>query len=368
MANVENHIDKFLDRYCAERESIRLALTKRALKSLVVKHPGSVICEEGKTAEACWLIIDGTVEIQQAGKYIRQRGEGELVGEQAFLKSLAAGTPRRHTATMIARSNVELLCIDASFHEALTEEDRSKWFLTLAAVVNEKLEQATKARALLQSQLEDSSSILERFATHDALGLVRIAAKGDAPPIYTRDALVWFSDIAKFSRWAANKSPEVVARTARVLLGLQVDKIHEAGGFIDKLMGDGLMACWFIDTAERRTTLPASAIDSAIACTAAIDEFLANEGLTEEVNIRIGLHAGPVAFGDFGVHNRIAVSLLGETVNLAARYEQASSSELGRIRISPTVHALLSGHSLIQRFKGPVKVQAKTEEINVYTV
>ncbi|MET4445946.1 class 3 adenylate cyclase [Bradyrhizobium sp. GM2.2] len=88
------------------------------------------------------------------------------------------------------------------------------------------------------------------------------------------------------------------------------------------------------------------------------------------LGLRIGLHAGDVAFGDFGAENRIAVTLLGGTVNTAARYEQAKSSELGEIRISPTLRDLMVGSGAHpDTFRGPTKVEVKHGvELIVYSI
>jgi class 3 adenylate cyclase len=72
-------------------------------------------------------------------------------------------------------------------------------------------------------------------------------------------------------------------------------------------------------------------------------------------------------FGDFGAKNRIAVTVLGETVNTAARYEQAKSSELGRIRISPALKEKVSkAGGLI--FREPNKVTVKESEIVIFSI
>jgi class 3 adenylate cyclase len=79
------------------------------------------------------------------------------------------------------------------------------------------------------------------------------------------------------------------------------------------------------------------------------------------------LHCGAVIFGDFGAKNRIAVTVLGETVNTAARYEQAKSSELGRIRISPALKEKLPKPGNLT-FGEPNMVTVKESEIVIFSI
>jgi class 3 adenylate cyclase len=93
-----------------------------------------------------------------------------------------------------------------------------------------------------------------------------------------------------------------------------------------------------------------------------IKEIIAAEGL--DLDIRIGLHMGPVVIGDFGGKDRIAYTLMGETVNSASRYEQAREDQdgvrLGTVRLSDTVFAALQVTDLASRFDAaPRQFEAK---------
>jgi class 3 adenylate cyclase len=151
---------------------------------------------------------------------------------------------------------------------------------------------------------------------------------------------------------------------------MQIEVIREFGGQVDKLMGDGLMAFWFIDTEDRRKLAPKAALDCARLAVEKVRAFLTSQNLEHDLDIRIGLHCGPVAFGDFGAKNRIAVTLLGDTVNAAARYEQARNEGLGRIRLSPELRdsIVASGSGGNFAFSGPHKLAVKQTEILVFSI
>jgi class 3 adenylate cyclase len=149
----------------------------------------------------------------------------------------------------------------------------------------------------------------------------------------------------------------------RRLAEVQIELVRSARGQVDKLTGDGLMAIWFIDAKEREVTLPRMAIECAKAVVARIQEVLRAEQLDGQMDVRIGMHCGPAAFGDFGAKERIAVTVLGHTVNIAARYEQAKSSDpaLGRIRVSRELKTLVDACLAEDRiqFTGPATVEVK---------
>jgi class 3 adenylate cyclase len=144
------------------------------------------------------------------------------------------------------------------------------------------------------------------------------------------------------------------------LATIQIDLIRSADGTIDKLLGDGVMAYWFIDTSQRAVTEPKKAISCARTAIERVRETIKSEGLEAVLDIRAGLHCGPVEFGDFGAADRIAVTILGETVNLAARFEQAKSPALGALRISPELKMLSEKAGVdLSDFRGPVKTPVK---------
>ena len=195
-----------------------------------------------------------------------------------------------------------------------------------------------------------------------------MATSGERPSIQNRRAIVLFSDIAGFSIWSASKATIEVAEHLGKLAAIQINAIRGSGGQIDKLMGDGAMAYWFVDSDDRERCEPTSALACVLKIASECKAYFEQHGLP--LGLRIGLHAGDVSFGDFGAENRIAVTLLGAAVNTAARYEQAKSPELGDIRISPTLRDLMvrSGTNP-DTFRGPTRVAVKHDvELDVYSI
>lgn len=342
-------------------------MARTALCGVVGCMPDEIVCRRGQRVDGCWLVLSGQLEIRSDDQNVTFRGAGEMVGEQGLLHFLA-GRDGIRTADIKALGTVRLFRIDAAFQQCLTHREKLVWALTLSDVVNLKLAQATKGRSELRSSAAEHEALLRRFSDGDALGIVRMMACGKIAQVQGRRAIVYFSDIANFSVWAVDKAPEIVAFHVRELAAIQINMIRNARGQIDKLMGDGVMAYWFIDTLERERLEPQAVMNCAKLIAQESGRYFREHQL--ELGIRIGLHAGDVSFGDFGAENRIAVTLLGAAVNTAARYEQAKSPELGEIRMSPTLRDLIVQSGVNpDTFRGPTKVEVKHGvEIDVYSI
>jgi class 3 adenylate cyclase len=366
-ADVEDKLDVFLQQFCPDPSAIRSALERTNLGTVHDAIPDEMICRRGDRVRGCWLVVSGQVEVRADDQMVAFRSAGELIGEQGLVHVLS-GKAGTRTADVKAIGPVKLLCIDAAFQERLESHEKVLWTLTLASVVNHKLEQATAARSELRSLASDHERLLRRFSDGDALGLVKMATRDERQSIQNRRAIVFFSDIAGFSVWSASRPSDEVAGHLSELAAIQINAVRDGGGQIDKLMGDGAMAYWFVDSIDREKCEPAAALACVRKVASECRTYFEKQGLP--LGLRIGLHAGDVAFGDFGAENRIAVTLLGATVNVAARYEQAKSPELGDIRISPALRDLMVASGADpDTFRGPTKVEVKHGvELDVYSV
>lgn len=366
----------FLGKYSADADKLYQMLTKPGLHTEHRPPHGTVICEKGQAADCFWLIVDGQVDVYEGpGAPIRKRGSGELIGEQAFLMARTpymnaqAGTTPGRTARLTTHGSTVLLRFDAALTDALIAEERALWYELLAHVINDKLVEATRQRANLAAQLTDRNGLLARFCDETALGTVQAIISGSQVITSVRNVVVWFSDIAGFSAWSRSRNPAEVADAAKALLGLQVKLIRHYGGEIDKIMGDGLMAYWFCD-GQHRSGVPNQAYLCAQQVVPAFAKVAAERGM-DDLALRIGLHTGPACFGDFGTEERIAVTLLGETINLGSRYEQLRADperypELGPIRISKALHDLISANGGVNGLNGPIEANVKHDNFVVY--
>jgi adenylate cyclase len=150
----------------------------------------------------------------------------------------------------------------------------------------------------------------------------------------TRDACVMFLDIRGFSRITADKTPHEIMLYLNTLFGELIDVVNANHGIVNKFLGDGLMAV-FGAPADDSERIP-HAYNAARAILERI-ELLNRSGAIPPTQVGIGLHAGQLITGNVGTQERKEYTLIGETVNLAARIEQATKEFDARLLISEAI-------------------------------
>lgn len=124
-----------------------------------------------------------------------------------------------------------------------------------------------------------------------------------------RDVVVFFSDIRGFTAYSERHDPETVIRTLNRILDLQATIIANHGGDIDKFVGDETMAV-FTDA------------EAAFKAALTIQVLLRKVGSEiDGLKVGIGLSAGSVVQGDVGFEAMKDYTIIGDTVNIAARLQ-----------------------------------------------
>ncbi len=335
---------------------------------------GDWICRAREMPDRFWLVDQGAVDIiGDFGAFIKTRPAGSIIGEQAFLLAVAPMPMKTgRAAGMRANGATSLISFGSELIAQMSDPViRAAWFEFLAQLVNEKLNEATDERAAHINSQIGTRALLNRFCDPKALELVEMALQGGVRNAPIKDTVIFFSDLAGFSGWSKGKASEVVAENIRELMGLQVDLIHKHNGGVDKLMGDGLMGFWFINPLAQESIL------APIQCAIEIrEEFRRRTGVSggNALALRIGMHCGEVCFGDFGTDDRIAVTLIGEAVNLAARFEQLHNFEDGAIpgtvRISDTLFDRIkkTDEEIASLFSGPKEGRVKQDICKTYWI
>ncbi|SCY94328.1 adenylate/guanylate cyclase domain-containing protein [Microvirga guangxiensis] len=188
-------------------------------------------------------------------------------------------------------------------------------------------------------------TVVRTFASFVPKRLVQqLVATGDAlePGGSRREVTILFTDITGFTAITEKADPEqVMLRTSRYLAVLSA-VITEHGGTVDKFVGDAIMAIW---------NAPADDPDHiAHACAAVLACREANRRLNEEFEregwpayrTRFGLHTGEAVVGTIGSDDRMAYTVLGAVVNLAARLEPLNKEYGTDILVSDAIQRRVS--------------------------
>jgi class 3 adenylate cyclase/predicted ATPase len=151
-----------------------------------------------------------------------------------------------------------------------------------------------------------------------------------------REIAVLFADAVNFTHLSASLDAESVFNLINDLLGRLIACVHRYGGLVDKFTGDGLMAVFGAPVAHENNA--EMAVRAALDMQRAADEFtpVAKAQLGAPLEIRIGVHSGPAIAGILGTAEQAAYTVIGDTVNMAARLESLATP--GNILVSTEVH------------------------------
>lgn len=193
---------------------------------------------------------------------------------------------------------------------------------------------AAPAGVRLACQIRPSAALtVTRLVAPGTSGQPRIGGRDDDMGV-ERTLAVMFLDVRGFTRLSEKRLPyDVVFLLNRFFTAIG-EAIVAEGGWIDKYMGDGLLAVFGRDTDER------AACQAALAAAAGIDRALdrLNRDLEPELGERlavgIGLHVGPLVIGRVGHPATAATTVIGRTVNVAARLEALSKEKACQLVVS----------------------------------
>ena len=131
-------------------------------------------------------------------------------------------------------------------------------------------------------------------------------------------AVLWFSDLRGFTRITDTAAPEQIIPLLNDYAEAVIGAVHEAGGEVLKLIGDGTLAIFKADDPARacREALAAEALMRERA--AALNARRAAAGLPV-TDVYLGLHVGEVYYGNVGSPDRLDFTVVGPAVNEASR-------------------------------------------------
>ncbi len=183
--------------------------------------------------------------------------------------------------------------------------------------------------AIRYFQLQRSVSELQstfRMYNSDKL-VARLEVEPDAAKIGgdNKEVSIIFTDIKGFTTFSENHTPREVVNRLNEYLGEMVQVIEEFDGYVDKFIGDGILAYWGAPLAQPEHE------KQAVACILAMKKTMGtlcvkwqSEGV-ELFSIRAGVQSGEVVAGNIGLHGKkMEYTVIGDTVNQAARLESSA--------------------------------------------
>lgn len=202
--------------------------------------------------------------------------------------------------------------------------------------------------AALRKQLTE----LERAET------LPLALKGER-----KQVTVMFADISGFTAMSEKLDPEEVRSMINACFERLGAVIDQYGGHIDKFIGDEIMALFGAPVAHEND--PERALRAALDMASALAEFNVEHAqrIPKPLALHFGINSGLAIAGGIGTRQRQDYSVMGDTVNLAARLEDLS--EAGEILVGEDTYRLTAPLFEFEAMK-PVMLKGKEKPVQIY--
>jgi class 3 adenylate cyclase len=213
----------------------------------------------------------------------------------------------------------------------------------------------------MQAGLAERQRLQTAFGTYvDPTLAGRLLEQGD--DVFTgerRQVSVMFVDIRDFTPFAETNTAEDTVARLNALFGIVVPAVVDAGGHVNKFLGDGALAVFGApnDLADHA--------DAAVKAAVLIHRYVA-ERFGSALRIGIGINTGVVIAGTIGGGGKLEFTLIGDTVNVAARVEQLTKVTGDAILLTrQTVDALdVRSAELVDR--GSYALKGKSAAVEVF--
>jgi adenylate cyclase len=186
-----------------------------------------------------------------------------------------------------------------------------------------------------------------------------------------RELTLMFTDIRGFTHLSESLDPQALTQLMNSFLTPMTRVIQDREGFIDKYIGDCIMAFWNapIDVPSHAQKAILAALDMRAELTrinAMLRETAEQEDRAEvELRIGIGLNSGICCVGNMGSEQRLEYSVLGDTVNIASRLESLSPAYGVDLVIGEETASGAAEFALLELDR--VRVKGKVLPIRIYT-
>ncbi len=182
-----------------------------------------------------------------------------------------------------------------------------------------------------------------------------------------QETVILFADLRGFTKMSENKLPYDVVHILNQYFAEMGEAIESAGGYLDKFIGDGIMALFGL-----RDGVQAGAVH-ALEAARAMDLRLADLNrrlaldLAQPLKLGIGIHVGHVIIGEMGYKRATSLTAIGDSVNVASRLESATKVAHCQLLVSAEVAV----HAGADFSKFPVQrltVRGRDEPLRVHVI
>ncbi len=240
-------------------------------------------------------------------------------------------------------------------------------FAAVIAWNSRKLILQAATDSLARERVEQDKDRLAKYFSKDVVDLVLNNPESLAIGGQRMHCTVLFADIRNFTQLSTMMQPEEIVELLNRYFSTMVDIVFKNGGTLDKFLGDGLMALFGvpypIDHPEENAVRTALEMLDALQI---MNRELEAKGMLR-LDIGVGINAGPVVAGNIGSAQRHEYTVIGDTVNLAARLESLNKETRTQVLVSASVHQAIQGVFRTRQL-GPLRIRGKPEPVEVFAI
>ena len=172
------------------------------------------------------------------------------------------------------------------------------------------------------------------------------------------EVTILFADIVGYTRKTEKMDPVQAVELLNIALGIIVKSINQHKGYVDKFMGDAVMAIF---------EYPLNAVIASVEIQSLFNELNTFRKMSEQncIELRIGVHTGKVMIGNLGTADRKDWTVIGDVVNTASRLEKSSFE--GSILVSDSTYNAVKDFVKLEK-KGILKPRGREENMRVYFI
>ncbi len=371
-----------VDRHALAERATRAAERERLLRNLIEKLVDAT--KAGEVVERAVTLLPDLPGIDSATFYLR-RGNGSykgldhtghvrtvadehghvfdlvLAGDEPVAPGLGPGALRNNWLVPVHGEEVQLGVLAAHASTVSKDVAMEGMLATIARVLMLAVRRARRA-----DELRRSAAAAQKIAAYLPKEVLRtIGDNPDAdilPGGRRAEALVMFVDLSGFSTIAEQVAPERVVRLLNEYFAQMHTIVLRHGGVIDKHIGDAALLVFQSKEGEYDKDVARRA------CRAGA-ELLENFGPRAARTVHIGAAYGDVVIGNVGSAHRYEHTVIGDTVNLAARLQELAPP--GCIAVDETIERALRGASrsgkqkLMVQTRRTTKIRGRRAEIRV---
>ncbi|MCK5688988.1 HAMP domain-containing protein [Myxococcota bacterium] len=178
---------------------------------------------------------------------------------------------------------------------------------------------------------------------------------------------VLFSDIRSFTALSERQTPEEVVAMLNEYFTEMVDVVFKYEGFVNKFIGDAIMAVYNAPLQQENSEL--RAVRTGVEMLESLKKLNKLREFRGEfpIKIGIGINTGPLIAGNIGHLQRLEYTVIGDTVNLAQRTESQTKAAGHELLITESTYKAVAAWVKVIKLP-PVKVKGKAEAVVLYAV